>query len=439
MSNDLYRSFWRWHFYAGLIALPFLAWLAVTGGLYLFKPEIERAFYGGWVTLEQPRRALAAETLVAHTQRQTGGTVTQIELPASSGESWRMRVQVGDEARTAFVDPGTGLVLGTAAEGGIMKTVRDLHSLAITGSFGNALIEIAAGWAIVLVATGIILWWPRGRNPILALRGPTSSRRFWRDLHSGTGVLAGAIVLFLAVTGMPWSVYWGANVQRMVAEHGLGQPKAPGPQPWEQGKGSGHEHGATAAQRASLPWALQAASPPTVRIGTDIGLDRAAAIASQHGISAPMTISLPRETSQPYSFSRVVQRSQDARALYIEPSSGRVLQDASYDHFGRGAQLIEWGIATHQGQEYGQVNRWIMLAGCLALLLLCVSAPILWWKRRSSGRLSSPPIPTDRKKGRAAAVLAATLGVLHPLLGASVLLVVLFDYVVLGRERKAII
>ena len=31
-----YRRIWRWHFYAGLIALPFVALLSVTGMIYLF-------------------------------------------------------------------------------------------------------------------------------------------------------------------------------------------------------------------------------------------------------------------------------------------------------------------------------------------------------------------------------------------------------------------
>ena len=38
---SLYRAVWRWHFYAGLITLPFLILLAVTGGLYLFRAEID--------------------------------------------------------------------------------------------------------------------------------------------------------------------------------------------------------------------------------------------------------------------------------------------------------------------------------------------------------------------------------------------------------------
>lgn len=439
MSNDLYRAFWRWHFYAGLIALPFLAWLAVTGGLYLFKPEIERLVYKDWITLSSTRAAIPASRLIAAAEKQTGGQVTQVEVPASTAESWRMRVQLGEEARTAFVDPGSGTVLGSTKAGGVMKTVRDLHGLVITGRLGNALIEIAAGWAIVLVVTGLVLWWPRGSNKALALRGPPRQRRFWRDLHASTGVLAGGIVLFLAVTGMPWSVFWGAQVQRLVAENGLGRPKAPGPQPWEIGKaGGGHEHGAAAARREALPWALQEATPPQASGSSDVGVERAAEVARSAGVSSPMTISLPLGAGQPYSFTRVINRSEDARAVYVEPSSGRILQNASYAQFGKGAQLIEWGIATHQGQQYGPANRWVMLAGCLALLLLCVSAPVLWWKRRVKGQLLAPPPPQDRSRGKAATAAAAVLGILYPLTGATLVVVVILDRVWTRRHPASL-
>ena len=32
-----YRAVWRWHFYAGLLVLPFLMLMALTGALYLFQ------------------------------------------------------------------------------------------------------------------------------------------------------------------------------------------------------------------------------------------------------------------------------------------------------------------------------------------------------------------------------------------------------------------
>ena len=43
--SDLYRAVWRWHFYAGLLVLPFLITLAVTGALYLFRDEIDGLVY----------------------------------------------------------------------------------------------------------------------------------------------------------------------------------------------------------------------------------------------------------------------------------------------------------------------------------------------------------------------------------------------------------
>src|SRR6218665_3780021 len=44
-AASLYRAVWRWHFYAGLITLPFLVLLAVTGGLYLFRTELDAAIH----------------------------------------------------------------------------------------------------------------------------------------------------------------------------------------------------------------------------------------------------------------------------------------------------------------------------------------------------------------------------------------------------------
>lgn len=229
--------------------MPFLCWLAVTGGLYLFKPEVERLIYRDWISLSAPRTPVPASLMNSAVERQTGGIVTQVEHPVEADESWHMRLEIGDDDRTAFVDPADGRVLRTVPEGGFMKTVKDLHSLATIGTIGNALIEIAAGWAIVLVVTGFVIWWPHEGQPAIGLRRPAKSRRFWRNLHTSTGAIAGAIILFLAVTGMPWSVFWGAQARKIVAEQVWGKPKAPGPEPGQ----AQHRHGRSTAQKHALP------------------------------------------------------------------------------------------------------------------------------------------------------------------------------------------
>ena len=44
-ESALYRRAWRWHFYAGLVCLPFLTMMALTGALYLYKEPIESLIY----------------------------------------------------------------------------------------------------------------------------------------------------------------------------------------------------------------------------------------------------------------------------------------------------------------------------------------------------------------------------------------------------------
>lgn len=433
MKVDVYRAVWRWHFFAGLIVLPFLLWLAVTGGAYLFKPEIERALYRDWIELPAERSAMDASAVVSSVERQLGGSVTQVERSVARAESWRMRVDTAQGPRTAFVDPGSGAVLGTMKEGGFMKLVRDLHGLAITGPIGNALIEIAAGWAIILCLTGFYLWWPGKGQPALALRRPTERRRFWKDLHASTGAIGGLVVLFLATTGMPWSVVWGDQLQQLVAQQGWGRPAAPNAQPGSHG---GHHGGAQAARTESLPWSMQARPEPVASVGgASIGLSGALRIAAQNGMAGDVTVNLPGKAGQPFMVSRKVVSASDARVLFIDPANARVLQDARYADFGGGAQIIEWGVMTHQGQEYGEVNRWVMLAGCISIVILVISAPVLWWKRRTDNRLRSPPRALDKTKGRTVTLLVAFAGILFPLAGITIAITAAGDWW-FGRRKS---
>lgn len=427
VSGSFYRAVWRWHFYAGLLVLPVLVWLAVTGGLYLYKAELERLVYRDWISVVPTDAPKPLAELVPAIGQAAGGTVTQIIRPAEASESWRMTVAMpSGERRTAFVDPYQGTLLGTTRQGGVMQTVRDLHSLIITGPIGNAVVEIVAGWAIILVLTGFYLWWPRNGSPVLGLRGAPRHRRFWRDFHASAGALAGGVILFLAVTGMPWSGMWGKNLQGMVAANEWGRPKAP------MAMKEHREH----EGRSTLPWSLQAAAPPHAHGDGDIGPDRVAALAAAGGFGPSWTMTLPAKEGDPYLLSANTIRAEDARILYVEPETGRVLQDAGYADFGPGARLIEWGIATHQGQEYGEPNRLVMLAGCIAMLLLAGTAPILWWKRRRGNRLVAPARSLDPRRARTVTGLMLALGTLFPLTGATMLAALVADRLWMGMKGK---
>ena len=63
---SLQRAIWRWHFYAGLLCVPFMILLAVTGSLYLFKDEINHTLFAYRTVVANPGTpALSPEELVA--------------------------------------------------------------------------------------------------------------------------------------------------------------------------------------------------------------------------------------------------------------------------------------------------------------------------------------------------------------------------------------
>lgn len=406
-DGAFYRAMWRWHFYAGLIVLPILALMAATGALYLYKPEVEALLYPVRITAPPDARALPPSQIITIAERYSGDPVTQLLIPADRAESWRVTTKSADGVSTVhFVDAFDGRILGTMQGGGVMKTIKDLHSLALTGPVGNRLVEVVAGWAIILCVTGLYLRWPRRGQPALAIRGRAGGRIFWRDLHGTLGFLSAGVILFLAVTGMPWTDVWGGGLRAVVAANDWGRPKM-AVIPW------------AAPARDALPWTLREGGGAAGAPG-DIGPDAVARIAARHGLARGYQIILPATPGAPYLIATLVQRADDARALTIDAASGAVVQDIDWRMFGPGAKAVEWGIATHQGQQYGEVNRLLMLAGCLCLLALCVTAPILWWKRRKHGRLHPPPASTPAAR-RMVAALMLGLGILFPLTGLSML------------------
>lgn len=435
-QTSLYRALWGWHFCAGLLVIPFLVIFAVTGGLYLFKPEINHLLYRSMMDVPiQPTPLLSAGALEQSAAAAFGGHVLQVTMPARPTQSAEIIVKTAaNETRTAFLDPYTGRIIGSIASGGVMQIIRKIHSLQYFGFWASCLMEITAGWIIILALSGLYLWWPRGRRGgVLTVRGAPRVRLFWRDLHAVTGVLASAVILFLAMTGMPWTKVWGKNVQQWTTNAGLGMPKPPAeilPE-WQlgaPGARSGtamHHHDQGGEFQADLPWALEKAVPPASSSPASqshvIGIDAALAILDKAGLPKPFSLALPTGPRGAYMASYRPDQVEKTRIIYVDQYSGQILGDTGFAHYGPAAKAIEWGIAVHQGMEYGIINRALMLAGCLAILLLAVTAPVMWWKRRPKGSWALPPAPASPGVARCVAVMMGVAGIVFPLTGLSMI------------------
>lgn len=437
VMSGAYRAVWRWHFYAGVLVMPFLMLLTLTGGLYLFKDEIDHAVYRSMIEVPASARQADPDQWLAAAARAGEGRAANVLVPDRADQAVRVRVDQADGAqRTVFVDPHTAKVTGVTAYGGVTETIKKLHSLSLfggpIGTALNILVEIVAGWAIILCATGLYLWWPRRRvGAVLRPRETDASRRpFWRDVHALTGFYVGGVIIFLAVTGMPWSAVWGDQFMGVMRGTGLGRPPAPAAaSPWSHAK----PHDAP----AGVGWTLENAVLPAHGHGHDHtapSLNRVLQTAREQGLPRPFTVSIPQSSDLAWTVARQTRKAEDARSLYVDGASGAVKADLRWSQFGVMAKGFEWGIAVHQGMQYGWINRIVMLIGCIAVWLLAISGLIMWWKRRppslSRRRSGAPTAPPGPRARIAVLCIVIPLSILYPLTGLSLVAALLLDRVV---------
>lgn len=238
-----YRTVWRWHFVAGLLCLPFVIFLCVTGTIYLFKPQVDALIDWRYDHLPVSQHAETPEQMVsAALVAVPGGHFLAYELPQTPYQA--SRVIVTDRAGIAqrvYVDPGAGKVLKTVPEDGrFERLIFQLHGQLLMGNLGSIIMEMIASWTLILVLTGLFLWWPRGGRfgaGVIYPRLGSHRRPFWRDLHAVSGFWISTVLALFLISGLPWSFVWGHTLARV--ERTVGQLTAV--KEWEIGKTSARD------------------------------------------------------------------------------------------------------------------------------------------------------------------------------------------------------
>lgn len=439
-SSDLYRAVWRWHFYAGLLVLPFMITLAATGALYLFRDEIDAVVHADLkkVAVATNAAPISPSQMISAAEAALGGTAVKYTDPASTAMSVEITVENDTGEKLAvYVDPYTGKVLGSLPDRGtVMWTIRYLHSLKFFGPVARYAIEIAAGWSILLVCTGIYLWWPRNqRGGVVTVRGKPRQRMFWRDTHAVTGVFVGAVIVFLAATGMPWSGFWGDKVNEWANGGNFGYPSGLYVNVPMSGEHMNH--------LAPTSWSLeQAQVPESSSMDTammPVGIDRVVSNVVEAGMTRGFAISLPSGVNGVYTATVYPDDVSRQRVIHLDQYSGEPLIDLSYGDYGAFAKAMEWGINVHLGQQFGRLNQIVLLAACIAIVMLAVSAAVMWWKRRPSGSLGVPPLPSDPRVFRGLLAMLIVGGLIYPLVGVTLMVMLALDwlYTRLSFRRRA--
>jgi len=404
-----YRALWRWHFHAGLFCIPFVLVLALTGSIYLFKPQIDAFADRSVDSLKVTgARATGEAQIAAALASVPGSKLFVYEVPLEPDDAVRVHVYSPDgTGLIVYVHPETLAVLKAVPHTHrLTEIVRMIHAELMVGRPGAILIELAAGWAIIMLGTGLFLWWPRDGRGIAGVLYPrlrAGRRVFWRDLHAVTGIWVSAFAMFLLITALPWTTVWGA---------GLAKTRAlltPEKQEWALSAADEHsQHRAEAASAA---------------VATPVTLDEVVKRVAPLGLTPPVRIYLPSETAPYWRVRAETQNRPRVREIELDARSGELLRDKGFGEKATIDRVIGVGIAAHEGQLFGIANQLLGLFTALGLITMSISAVVMWWRRRPEGSLG---VPAPRVEGftlRAPLIaLIVIAGALLPLLGASLLI-----------------
>ncbi|MBE7219640.1 MAG: PepSY domain-containing protein [Caulobacteraceae bacterium] len=437
-----YAAVWRWHFYAGLFCIPFVCWLALTGSVYLFKPQVE-----AWIDRPYAHLAAAGHRVAPSAEVRAalaavpGSVLHAYQLPRTPDAAAQVLVGRGAGETRVWVDPRDAHVLKAVPEDGrLMKLVFRLHGELLLGDRGSILVEFAGSWAVVMILTGLFLWWPRRANGLAGVLYPRlgrGRRLFWRDLHAVTGLWVSAFTLLLLLSGLPWAKSWGGYLKEV--RHLAGQAVVR--QDWTTGRSS------ELAQRAALSAGSLAGqavehgdhmirmaamgAPP--RPGSFDAVDRMAPQVAALRLAYPVLVTPPMARAGPWTARSDAQDRPLRVNLVLDPRTGAVTARQDFAQRDWVDRLVGVGVAAHEGQLFGWLNQAVNLLTALSLLAVSASAVLLWLRRRPGGRLGAPlPTGAPRFAPGLLAVLAG-LGVLLPLLGASMIAVALIEGLVLRR------
>jgi uncharacterized iron-regulated membrane protein len=442
----LYRAVWRWHFYAGLVVVPFLLVFALTGLVMLYGNSVE-TFLGkkypvtpGGERLSITAQAQAAQAAIP------GGSARLYVQPAEDSRAAVFIVNADGKDHVVSLDPHDGKILGTIVKDDTWFYWADhIHGTLLLGDFGDRLQETAAGLGIVLVLTGLYLWWPRNRRDRIQALVPnlkSRGRALWRQLHMTLGFYFSVLLLFFLISGMAWTGIWGTKIVQ--AWNTLPAEKFDAP--LSDKTHAAMNHGAM----KEVPWALEQTPMPEsgslkgkqgIPMHTKVDLDSVAAYARSVGFDGQFRINLPSGPEGVYTISA---DSMDGdtndpfgdRTLHIDQYSGKVLADIRFADYSLGGKAMAAGVAFHQG-NLGLWNTILNTLYCLFVVFMCVSGVVMWWKRRPAGGLGAPRYPSDYRIPRAVLGIAIAVSVAFPLTGLAIGAFAAIDFLLPKRLKQA--
>lgn len=386
------------------MSLPIFLLLSITGIIYLFRDKYETKVYRDTTTVEAHGSPASFEQQLKVAQEASSKPINSLLIPTNKTQATQFTSGKRGGKSSIYVDPyrleETGKIAVKETD---MYTVRKLHGELLLGKPGTLLVELVGCWIIVLVITGLYVWWPAKKFALagfFTIRLNKGKRIAYRDLHSVLGFWTSFILLLILAGGMPWTEVFGSQYKRLQDATNSGYP-----QTWSSSRSLNSEIN-----------------------GNPIDLDTMVKIAREQNLQGEVSIKIPTSPQGVFTVSNRSLYLKDQRVRHFDQYSGGLIKEHHWSDVGSMMTTRQFLMRIHQG-EYGFINWIIVLLACIGFTIATIAGLSSYLIRKRKGKWSLPKAPENFNPGWFLAFLIIALGMVFPLFGASLLLLWLVDRV----------
>ena len=203
------RFLFQVHLWAGLLVGVHLAIVSLTGVVLLFKDEIQGLSYPHLYSIGNDAaddtgsapvdfdRIIESMSISFPDHR-----VIRVEAPKAQRETAVIFAEKDWDFRRMYTHPLSGEILGEVPESFFLHYVDEFHASLFAGKIGRLANSTLALLALLLVVSGLVIWWPGPRKWWRSLLPLTSNGQpSARSLHRSIGIWTFAFIAMFAATG----------------------------------------------------------------------------------------------------------------------------------------------------------------------------------------------------------------------------------------------
>ncbi|MDG2091378.1 MAG: PepSY-associated TM helix domain-containing protein [Gammaproteobacteria bacterium] len=195
------------HLWSGICLGLYIFFISITGSVLVYRNELYVMATPSPIISTGFESSLSEDLLIDRViLLYPGYEITRMNQSGNTNQAIEIWLEMDDNTIKRFFDPFNGNDIGSAERTGQMLVVKliELHESFLIGPMGRKINGIGAIAVLIIVFTGLVIWWPginRWRRSLSFRTGIGWKRQIW-DIHSMVGIWSFLFILMFAFSGV---------------------------------------------------------------------------------------------------------------------------------------------------------------------------------------------------------------------------------------------